>query len=142
VIRLAPGDYGDIAINTKALSGAGLTIMSADVNHPASFNTLNIFRSSGIHFDNVDVDYTATKSTYSFDSVVAINGSHGITFTGGEVTATSAVNGVAADSDVLDSSGNVIGLQTGRGFTIARSSGVTVQGVDIHHVAKGVELSN
>ena len=33
------------------------------------------------------------------------------------------------------------GLQTGRGFTIENSSGVTVEGVDIHHVAKGVVLA-
>lgn len=140
-INLSSGEYGDFVINSKAFSGAGVTISSEDAENAAVFNTLKVNYSSGIHFVSVNVDYTATMATYAFSSVIDINRSTDISFTGGEVTATSAINGVKADAKDLDASGNVVGLQTGRGFTIQNSSNVSVEGVDIHHVAKGVVMS-
>ena len=141
-LRLAGGDYGDLTIMSKAFIGAGLTIASANPDRPAVFNSLNVIASSGIHFVGVDVDYTATASTYAFSSVVDILRSKDISFVGGRVNATSATNGVPDDANELDATGNVIGLQTGRGFTIEDSSGVTVQRTEIRHVAKGVVMSD
>ena len=141
-VSLAAGDYGDVAISSRAFADSGLTITSDDPTHAATFNSLAISGSSGIHFVGVDVSHTSTAATTTFSSVVDIATSQDVSFSGGAVTATSAVAGVGLDAAGLDSSRNVVGLQTARGFTIDGSSGVTVEGVDIHHLYKGVVLAN
>ncbi|ODT87845.1 MAG: hypothetical protein ABS78_09685 [Phenylobacterium sp. SCN 70-31] len=51
------------------------------------------------------------------------------------------MNGVAADAEKLDSTGNVIGLPAARGVTIENSSEVTISNVEIHQFHKGIVLA-
>jgi Ca2+-binding RTX toxin-like protein len=118
-----------------------VTITSVDPGHPAVFNTVSISGSTGLHFTNINVDYTPTMATYDFSSVVKISASSHITFTGGVVRADSAINGVAMDAAAPDKSGNVIGMATGRGFTVDHSTGVTIENVEITHLDKGVVMT-
>ncbi len=139
VISLQAGDYGDLSINKLKFS-SDVIIKSADTGHPAVFNTIAVGSSSGIHFENVNVDYTPTMTTYSFDSVVKIQSSDHITFSGGVVNSGVAINGTPPGVPG-DSSGNITGVLTARGFTLATSSHVTISGVEITKVGKGIVLA-
>jgi parallel beta-helix repeat protein len=140
VISLKAGDYGDVSIYSKTFA-SDVIIKSADASHPAVLNTLAVSGSSGIHFEGINVDYTPTMATYSFSSVVKVQYSDHITFTGGVVNAGVAINGVPNGSMTGDASGNIQGVLTARGFTLADSSHVTVSGVEITQVARGIVLA-
>jgi len=141
VIRLAAGDYGDLSIKAKAYD-TPLTIISADAGRPAVFNTVAISGSDGITFKDVNVDLEPTLTTVTFSSVVKITNSSDIKFIGGEVNSGAAISGVLPTADELISGGNVIGLPTARGFTIADSSAVTIEAVDIHSAFRGIVLAH
>ena len=139
VISLSAGSYGDVSISGKAFA-SDVTITSADPAHAAVITSLDIEASSGIHLNNLNVSYAPTTSTMSFSSAVMINGSHGITITGGVMVGGDALNGVAQTATAQDATGNVLGLPTGRGITIQNSANVNVSGTDISHFDRGVIL--
>lgn len=140
-VRLASGSYGDVVI-TGANFGVGIIIASADAADPASFNTLKITGSSGVAFVGVNIDFKPDASTLSFSSAVMVDGSQGISFTGGHMWGGPAITGVAVDAAFGDSTGNVLGLPSGRAMTIQNSADVSVQSVDISRFDRGLVLSN
>jgi hypothetical protein len=139
VISLSAGSYGDVSISGKNFA-SDVTITSADPAHAAVLSSLDIEKSSGIHLDDVNVHFTPTAATMSWSAAVTINGSHGITITGGVMTGGPAVNGVAQTATAQDATGNVQGLPAGYAVSIASSSGVTVSGTDISQFDRGVIL--
>jgi hypothetical protein len=139
VISLSAGNYGDVSISGKTFA-SDLTITSADPAHAAMIRSLDVENSAGIHLNNLNVNFTPTAATMSYTSAVTINGSHGITITGGVMTGGVALNGVAQTATAQDATGNVIGLATGRAITIQNSSGVKVSGTNISHFDRGVIL--
>jgi len=141
VISLASGNYGDVSISGKNFA-SDVTITSADPLHAAVVRSLDIESSSGIHLNDVNVTFTPTLTTVSSNAAVMINGSHGITITGGVLVGGNALNGVAQTATAQDATGNVIGLPTGRGVTIQNSSGVSVSGTDISHFDRGIVLAD
>lgn len=141
IIRLSSGDYGDVSISSKNFA-TGVTITSVDPGHPAILNTLSINASSGINFVGVNVDMTATAKTYDFSPVVKIVSSSNISFKGGVVEASPAVNGVAVNATAGDATGNVLGLPTGQGFNLQKSSNITIENVEITKVARGIAMSD
>lgn len=140
-IRLAAGDYGDVSISGKSYA-AGLVVTSADAGHPAELNSLSISSSFGIAFSGINVNLTATATTYDFSPAVRIISSANISFTGGVVQASPAINGVAQDALRGDASGNVLGLPTGQAFSILRSSGITIENTEVTQVARGIAMSD
>jgi len=141
VISLSAGDYGDVTIKGKNFA-QDVTITSADPAHEASFHSLNVQSSSGLDFSGVTVNLVPTASTVSFSAAVKIANSSDITFSGGHVNSGAAITGVAATATKLDGTGNVIGMDTARGVDIEGSSNVTVKGVEIDHLYKGVTIGS
>jgi hypothetical protein len=141
-ISLASGDYGDVTLNGLKFA-TDLTIKSANPNDVASFHSISVVGSSGINFVDVNIDMTPTASTYAFSSALRISSSSDIGFSGGNIEGGAAVNGVSQNAPVgtADKTGNVIGLYTGRGVTIEKSSGVTIENTEISQLMKGVVLS-
>jgi Ca2+-binding RTX toxin-like protein len=119
-----------------------VTITSADLTRPAVMDSLFVYRSSGLNFDNVDVSFTPDDTTMTFSSAVRISSSSNIDFTNGKVTGGPAVNGVLETATELDSTGNVIGRPTARGITVDKSSGVKIENDDVSTFHKGIVLSN
>ena len=141
-ISLKGGAYGDVTISGVSFA-SGVTITSADAGAPASFHSLNIVGSKGLDFSGVNIDFTPTMTTYAFSSALRINTSSDISFTGGKIVGGPAINGVSPDAPVgtSDSTGNVLGLYTGRGVSIEKSSDVTIANSDISALMKGVVLT-
>jgi Ca2+-binding RTX toxin-like protein len=138
-IRLAPGNYGDVSIRDKAFT-TDVTIKSLDPNNPAEVRSLFIYKSSGINFDNIDVNFTPTETTTTATSAVRITSSSDISFTNAEVTGGPAITGVLPTATDTDKTGNVIGLPTGRAVNLEWSTDIRVQGNDISGFHKGVVL--
>jgi len=141
VIRLAAGNYGDVTISSKNFT-TDVTITSADATNLATFHSLYVKSSSGLVFDDVNVNFTPTATTTSTSSAVRVLYSHDITFQGGVVNGGPAINGVSPTATTLDSTGNVLGMPAGRGFTLDRSSDITIENVDIHTLHRGMVLAN
>ena len=141
IITLAGGDYGNISLTGKVFAES-LTIKSADSNNPASFGSLTIKGSENIVVSGVNVDFVPTAATMSFSSAVLIDHSKGITFERGLIEGGPAVSGVAIDATTVDSTGNVIGLPTGRGITIQGSSNVTITQSDISQFLRGIAIGD
>lgn len=141
-ISLKGGAYGDVTISGVSFA-SGVTIASADAGAPASFHSLNIVGSKGLDFSGVNIDFTPTMTTYAFSPALRINTSSDISFTGGKIVGGPAINGVSPDAPVgtSDSTGNVLGLYTGRGVSIEKSSDVTIANSDISALMKGVVLT-
>ena len=139
VISLASGNYGDVLIKNKLFSG-DVTITSQDATSPATLHTLTIYGSSHIHVDDVNVNFVPTATTLSFSTAVAITSSTSITLSDGSVTGGAAINGVDPSATALDSTGNVLGLPTGSGVSIQKSSGVIVDHMDISHLNSGLGM--
>lgn len=140
-ILLGSGNYGDVLISSKSFSDS-ITIKSMDADNPAVFHSLNIKASTGIDFQGVVVDFTPTASTLSFSSAVNIEKSSDISFSDGLIKGGPAINGVPMTATALDSTGNVIGLPTGRGITIIGSSKVAVENTEITSLHRGIVLNN
>ncbi len=141
VISLAAGYYGNISLSGKAFSDE-VVIKSDDPDNPASFGSLSIKASQNITFSGVNVDFVPNESTVSFSSAVLVENSNDITFKGGVIEGGPAVTGVSIDADKVDSTGNVIGLPTGRGVTIQGSSNVTIAQSDISHFLRGIAIGD
>ena len=134
VIRLAAGDYGDVSIS-KVFSSA-ITITSADTQSLATFHTLVVSGSQGVHLDNIGVNFTPTAATISSSAGLRIDSSSDITFTRGWVHGGNAITGVAqtASSIASDTTGNVIGYPAGYGINITLVGGA---GADVFHTSAG-----
>lgn len=139
-IKLAAGNYGDFIVKGKVFA-SDVTITSLSDTNPAQFHSLSITGSQGLNFVGLKVDFAPTETTMNFSSAVKISDSSDISFIGGEIKGGPSVNGVPQSATELDKTGNVIGLPTGRGLTIERSSNVTVEDTEIHHVHRGLVLS-
>ena len=139
IISLAAGNYGDVTINKNFASD--VTITSQSAGSPAVFQSLTINSSSHLRLDGLDVNFTPTTGTVTWTPAVSINSSSDITFAHSTVTGGDAVSGVADYSSALDSTGNVMGRATGYGVLIGKSSGVTLDGLDVSHFYKGVVIA-
>ncbi len=141
VIRLAAGDYGDVSIS-KVFSSA-ITITSADTQSLATFHTLVVSGSQGVHLDNIGVNFTPTAATISSSAGLRIDSSSDITFTRGWVHGGNAITGVAqtASSIASDTTGNVIGYPAGYGINITNSNNVRIASAEVSHVDRGIVLS-
>jgi len=138
-IQLTAGNYGDVSISSKNFT-TGLTIKSVDAGHPAVLNTLSIYSSSGLNFVGVNVEMTSTATTYTFSPLVQVANSSHIGFHGGVVEATPVVNGVPFAGTADNAYGTVTGLPAGHAFKLSHVDGVTIDGVEITKVAKGVVM--
>ena len=140
-IRLAGGNYGDFAISAKMFT-SDITITSMDAGNPATFHSLSVKGSANINFQGVNVDFVPTATTASFSSAVLIERSTGVSFTDGTIKGGLATTGVPITATETDATGNVIGMPTGRGFTIQNSSDVTIEGANISSLFRGIVLGD
>lgn len=138
-IKLAPGNYGDVDIRSKIFA-SDVTIKSLDANNPAEFRSLFVYKSAGINFDDIDVNFTPTATTTTATSAVRITSSQDISFTNGDVQGGPAITGVLQTADDTDATGNVIGLPTARAINLEWSTDIRVQGNDVSGFHKGIVL--
>ncbi|WP_165843969.1 right-handed parallel beta-helix repeat-containing protein [Phenylobacterium kunshanense] len=139
-ISLSGGNYGELTVRGKVFD-TPVKIVAADAANPPVFDSIYIYKSEGLTFTNVSVEFKPDQDTLSFSSAVKINLSKDISFVGGEFKGGPAVNGVPQDAETGDSTGNVLGMPAGRAVTIESSQGVTIQGVEIHEFHKGLVLA-
>ncbi|HEX5378782.1 MAG TPA: right-handed parallel beta-helix repeat-containing protein [Phenylobacterium sp.] len=139
VISLAAGNYGDVTISKNFSSD--VTITSQGAGSPAVFHTLTLNSSSHLRLEGVDVNFTPTSSTYAWSPAVSFSSSSDITFINSRVTGGPAVTGVDQAAASLDSTENVLGLPTGYGILIGKSTGVTISGVEVSQVNKGIVIA-
>ncbi len=140
VISLAAGNYGNVTINKNFASD--VTITSQSSSSPAVLQSLTVNSSSHLVFDGLSVNFTPSASTVTWTPAVSINNSSSITFAHSTVTGGNAITGVDPSATSTDSTGNVIGLATGYGVLISKSTGVTLSGDDISHFYKGVVIAS
>jgi len=140
VIRLLPGAYGDVSISSKAFS-AQVQIVSADSSAPAVLHSLSISSSSNLLFQGLTISEPPTLTTAYASSAVTIVNSNNITLSHSTLVGGPAVNGVSISATALDSTGNVIGLPTGRGIFVNGSDHILVDTVDIGQFGKGIVLN-
>lgn len=138
-ISLATGNYGDFVIKGKDFA-SDVMIVSKDPGNPATFHSITVSTSSHIHIDNVDVNMVPTATTYSFSNAVLIIESNNVTLSNGKIVGGDAINGVSQTATALDSTGNIKGLATGVGVSIQKSSGVTVDSMDVSHLTRGIGM--
>jgi parallel beta-helix repeat protein len=139
IIELAAGDYGDVTLSKFNFSDA-VIIQSASNIDRANFNNLIISESSHIELVSLDIALKPDLSTVSWDSAVRISGSSDIEFRNSSVMGGPAVNGVLPETAAgqLDSTGNVVGMPTGRGITVSNSRNITIEHNDISHLENGI----
>lgn len=142
-IYLNPGDYGDLSISKMNFAGA-VTIKSADAANPAVFDTLKLSYSSNITFSDVIVHLEPTTETTIHTEAVRVVNSSGIRIENSEISGGKAISGVTMDTLAggLDSSGNVIGLPTGRGINIYQSDNVVLDNNDISSFYRGIVMTS
>jgi Ca2+-binding RTX toxin-like protein len=138
-ISLAAGNYGDLSVYGKNFT-SDVTITSQSAG-AAVFQSLKLDNSSHIHLDGLTVNYVATASTVTWSPAVEFNASNNITFTHSTVLGANAVSGVAQSATATDSTGNVIGLATGRGILVGVSNNVVIDDVDVSHFHKGIVIA-
>lgn len=142
-IYLNPGDYGALSISKMNFASA-VTIKSADAANPAVFGSLKLSYSSNITFSDVIVHLEPTETTTIYTEAVRIVSSSGIHIENSEISGGNAISGVTADTAPggLDSSGNVIGLPTGRGITVFQSNDVVIDNNDISSFFRGIVVTS
>ena len=139
-IALGAGNYGDVVILNKKFT-SDIKIVSADAEHPATFNTIKIFNSANIAFSDIAVKMTPTATTAAFTPAVNITGSSGITLTDSAISAGKAINGVADSATALDSTQNVLGRPTGVGIQVMDSTRVSISNNELSDLSKGISLN-
>lgn len=140
VIRLLPGNYGDVSISSKSFS-AQVQIVSADGTSPAVLHSLSISSSSNLLLQGLTISEPPTATTAYASSAVTIVNSNNITLSHSTLVGGPAVNGVDPAATILDATGNVLGLPTGRGIFVNGSDSIVVDTVDIGHFGKGIVLN-
>lgn len=139
-IWLAPGNYGDVTLRRRTFAEP-LTLRPADPARPPSLRSLALRECSGLAFLGLGFAFTPDMATVTDSSVVYLDKCTDVRFIGGEVTSGPAINGVPAEATILDATGNVIGFTTCRGFTIQNNlGGIFVEGLDVHHLHRGVVI--
>jgi Ca2+-binding RTX toxin-like protein len=138
-ISLAAGNYGDLSVYGRNFT-SDVTITSQTAG-AAVFQSLKLDNSSHIHLDGLTVNYTATSATVTWSPAVEFNASNYITFTHSTVLGANALSGVAQSATATDSTGNVIGLATGRGILVGVSNNVVIDDVDVSHFHKGIVIA-
>jgi hypothetical protein len=141
-LALAPGAYGDSYVGRKCPVASPITITSADLGNLATFRTLTIYQASGVAVDHVRVALTPDAQTKSFSAALAIKASTDIAISAVQVTSGPAVNGIdPATAQAQDATGNVRGFPAGYGVNVYQSQRVTLQGLEVSQVDRGVNLS-
>lgn len=108
-ILLAPGTYGDVALNNINRGGT-ITVKSADPDNDAVFRTLKLTNSHNILFDDIDISRPLDAGANTNTQTAQINKSSYITFSG------------------LDMYGSLDGnaINDGHGFTIAGGHHISI----------------
>lgn len=141
-IRLAAGNYGDLYLNANNGLGDGITFVSADVNAPAVFHSIDLANRTNVKFAGIAVDFLPDQNTVRWDNAVRVTWSSDVTFVDCTVKGGPAVNGVPPTATTLDATGNVLGLPTGNGFSFQNSRNVTVSATEISEFFAGIQMSN
>ena len=140
-ILLASGNYGDFDASGMSFSSQ-VTIQSADAAHPAEFRSISVTGSQYLTFENLNVHFTPTATTYAWQAALYVNGSSHIEFIHNEVVGGLSVNGVLPTATSLDSTQDVIGLPAGRAATVAHSSYVQFIDNEINTFDRGIVLQD
>lgn len=139
-LTLAPGSYGDLMIRGKACDPP-LRIIATDPAQPPVFNTVGLVYTSGVIFEDVVIAYKPTLTTLEATPVLRIDQSSRVSWLRGEISSGPAVNGLAPDGTTIGATntGNVVGYPCGR-VSVTTSEDVLIEGVNIHHLGRAVNL--
>lgn len=142
-IYLASGDYGDFRFANLNFS-SDVTIKSLDTKNPAVFDSVMVSKVANLKLDGIEIDFVPNATTVAHASALRISSSKNITLTNSTLEGGPSVNGVPITTPrgQLDATGNVLGLPAGRGITIDKSTGVTIENSEISTFHKGIALSD
>ena len=147
IIELAAGDYGNLTLwdvqypNIKFPET--VTVRSEDPSDMASFSGMKLNGVENLTFDMIEVDFVPDENTVKREAAVQMKNVADVTFSNSVFEGGPAVNGVPYETtreEGLDSTGNVIGLPTGRAFNVYHSEGVTLENNDISLFAEGAHF--
>ena len=145
-ILLAPGDYGAVTINARAMTSM-VTIKSADAAHDAVLTDLSISRSSNFAFEDLDVHHLLADGEADFTAAINIGSSAHIALNGIDITGTmdndSNNDGVGmritASSNIMVANSSF--EQLNRAAVFSRDSGLVVAGNNVSHVREGFDFN-
>ncbi|MZR29691.1 LamG-like jellyroll fold domain-containing protein [Sneathiella litorea] len=129
-IVLNSGYYGDLSVYNADFNSE-VTVISANPDNMAVFETITVNNSANLTFDSIEVDFNPTVNTYSHESSLLISNSSDITVRNSHIEGDVATqNGV----------GSVAGYPVGRGVTAEYSQNITFENNDISYFQKGIIL--
>lgn len=130
-IELAPGDYGGLTLrNVQHPADAPVVITSADPENPARLSWLDIRSGSGMRFEGLVFDYTATPDSKSYERPFNVAGSQAIVFRNNLFTGDDAPR---AETGQM--------FPTGFGLSVRDSRDVEITGNEIEGFYRGLVVS-
>lgn len=117
VLRLAPGDYGALALSTH-IAGNPLTISAADPAHPPRFSGIDIQKARGLVLEDLVLAWRAVGADTERQRAASIEGSQDITLRRMQFRGDVARGGTKA---------SVQGFGTGFGLWVRSSRGITIE---------------
>ena len=141
-ILLAPGNYGDLV--GKLLNYTEeVTITSADHDNPAIFDTLYLWQSSYITFDNIIVDMPVDENTIELDEAVWFTQSSHITLKNSYIEGGDSVAGIDPDSPSgTQGWEGILGYPIGYGINISRSDNIIIDNNEITNFNQGIIIGS
>jgi hypothetical protein len=133
-IRLAPGNYGTLSIARRQ----GVRVIGP---RSAVFNSVAIVRSADVAISGVTVRLAPDARTTHNTQAIRVVESSRVTLSDLLVESGPAVNGVPFDAEKLDQTRNVVGLPTGKGINIYKSSQVLVRKSELRRLHKGITFN-
>ena len=139
VIMLSAGNYGAVSLSGLHFS-SDVTIVSADREQPAMFDTLKISQSSHLVIDGIAAAHALKPGEPNYAATVSIDKSSFVTLKNSEISGSSDGNyrndgqglAVTNSSQIVVAGNEFHDLKSGIGA--GKSDGVTLSGNDIHDI--------
>ncbi len=125
-ILLATGNYGDFSFSGKSFA-SDVTIVSQNVDKPATFNTISMTNVGHVKIDSVFVDFKPTAQTLDHHAGLSVRDGTNITITN------SVFEGGVSPND---------GLLIGRGIAVLGGQNIDITNNDVSQFRRGILTSD
>ena len=141
-IELKSGDYGDLKL--RDLDFASEVVITAhDPDAPPRINSVSVWSSTNISFDNINFDFVPTAKTVEWSAAVRVDGSSNIAVRNSTITGGDSIAGIDPDAPAgTQGSQGIKGFPVGVGISVYNSTAITVTNNDISEFTAGVRFSN
>lgn len=141
-IQVASGNYGDVSLSGFTFSSE-VTIISADKDNPAVFNSMRIGGAENITLDGLSFDFVPDETTKEFESSLLVSKSAHITVRNSVFEGGPSVAGVPIDAKPGEQgAAGILGLPIARGITVNWSDDITLENNDISEFTRGIILND